>query len=154
MKRLQMDRVSRERKQDMSNLIRCWKSSGLTLSVLEESLRTLAKEERPKADQVRLRSCGTEATLFVTFARGRAVGRSRASVTRDDAEFLMGVIAELKKEVPGLNDSPEDAKALLDGAASVLFNGGATEDVPARLQEPLRKALFRLDPATSQEKLF
>lgn len=153
MKRLQLERLSYERKQDMTNLIRNWRSSGLPVSVFEENLRALAKDERPKADKVRLRNYGDETSFFATYARGNGAGRSRAAVTRSDAEFLLEVITELKRELPGMNDSPEDAKALLAAAASVLFNDGATGELPVHLQGPLRRALFNLKPETCQQTL-
>ena len=153
MKRIQFDRLSSERRQDMRNLIHNWGASRLPLTELERNLDTLAKDGRPKADKVHIRKCGTEFSFYATYARGNA-GRSRAALTRGDAKFLQDVISTLKKQVPGMNDSPEDAKALLDGAISALLDGGMQEDVPDRLQGPLRKALLQIKPDTCQQALF
>lgn len=137
----------------MRNLIRNWEASRLPLTELERGLDTLAKDGRPKADEVHICKCGTEFSFFATYARGSA-GRSRAALTRGDAKFLLDVISTLRKQVPGMDDSPDDAKTLLDGAISALLDGGMQDDVPDRLQGPLRKALLQIKPDTCQQTLF
>jgi len=153
MKRLHLEQLGRERKRDMHNLISNWQGSKQPIAVLEESLRTLAQDERPKADQVRIRE-RTDIAFFATYARGSSAARSRAAVTRVDAQFLLDVITELRKQVPGIDDKPDVAGLAMGGFSSAALGGSAAlQSLPQQLREQVTKVLALLAPTACQQTL-
>lgn len=150
MRRLNLDKVSPERKEAMFNIMANWKNSGKPFQVLEEGLRLLSDPQNPQASAIKtLRGCGS---LFCMSETDR--NTSRAVLSRQDANFMLSFVSEIRDALPTESQNGPRLATALERACSVLLKG---KDLPSattdRVWGPVMNVLQQYDPSLFQAVL-
>ncbi len=131
----------------MLKVVKAWERSGFGTKVLEDGLRILSDENRPRSDTV-LRKNPAEAVVVCGYGSG---ARSKHTLERDEAAFLLRVVLPIRSRTL----VEESARSLVQKASAVLLEG---QQIPKTIAdpswEPLIKILADVAPCLNQSTMF
>jgi hypothetical protein len=148
MKYTRISALSEERKQPMRELVKRWKDTGSTVSVLEESLNTLSRDKRNSALMLIGSAERDIATITCTYGKG---SRPKLALEKADARMLLVLVSEIS----ACKEDETMKSRMMEIAASVIIGG---QKPPSTLTDPKWKPLLDLigsfDPTIKQGSLF